>query len=309
MKIAILTTTALLLGAVNLCFAQTRPALPKTQPTQQSFDTAQAAADALLDAVARNDTKALQRIFGSQGHDLLTSGDPKQDEQERAEFARLAKDKHDLEPDPMNKKRMILTIGGEDWPFPAPIVEENGKWSFAAMEGRREMRQRRIGADELDVAEVCAGFVEAEKEYASQQRDANKMLKFTTRIVSTSGKHDGLYWDGPDPLVPKRFAEAVVDEPRASGAKPRPYHGYFFHLLTAQGAHARGGAFSYEAKGALIGGFGLVAWPAMYGVTGIDTFVVNQDGTIYEKDLGPTSGGAVTPIKMYDPDSTWIQVE
>lgn len=309
MKIAILTPAALLLGAASYCFSQTHPAAAKTQPAQQSFDTARAAATALLDAVAHNDTAELERIFGPQGRAILTSGDPKQDREERAEFSRLATDKNDLEPDPMNKKRMILTIGEEDWPFPVPIVEQNGKWIFATNEGRWEMRARRVGADELDVAEVCAGFMEAEKEYASERRDSNPLPKYTKRIVSTAGKHDGLYWDGPNPLVPKRFAEAVVDEPHPPGTKLRPYHGYYFHILTAQGPHAPGGAVSYDVKGSLIGGVGLAAWPAVYGVTGIDTFVENQDGTIYEKDLGPASGGTAAPVKLYDPDETWNQVE
>ncbi len=309
MKTAILTPAALLLGAASYCFSQTHPVAAKAQPTQRSYNTAQAAAAALLDAVAHNDTAELGRIFGPQGHAILTSGDPKHDEEELAEFSRLATDKHDLEPDPMNKKRMILTIGEEDWPFPVPIVEQNGRWIFATNEGRWEMRARRVGADELDVAEVCAGFVEAEKEYASERRDSDPLPKYTKRILSTAGKHDGLYWDGPDPLVPKRFAEAVADEPRPSGAKLRPYHGYYFRVLTAQGTHARGGAMSYEVKDTLIGGVGLVAWPAVYGVTGIDTFVVNEDGTIYEKDLGSASGGTVAPVKLYDPDDTWNQVE
>ncbi len=296
---------AVAFGAASLALGQNK-AVPLPP---EGFDTPQAAADALLDAAAKNDKAALVKIFGSPGRDILTSGDPNRDEQERAEFTRLAQDKHALEPDPMNKNRETLTIGDEDWPFPAPIVQRNGKWSFEPGEARTEMRARRVGADELDVVEVCAGYVEAQQEYAAAKRGGNTILEYARRVASAPGKRDGLTWDGPEPLVPRRFAEAVVDEVKAAGGKPKPYHGYYFRMLTAQGTHARGGAFSYDAKGALIGGFGLAAWPAAYGVTGIHTFIVNQDGVIYEKDLGPASGGMANPIKAFDPDSSWKQVE
>jgi hypothetical protein len=202
----------------------------------------------------------------------------------------------------MNANRMILSIGNEDWPFPVPIVKKNNAWMFDSSMGALAMRARRIGAGELDAIEICAGYVGAQEAY-SQRRDTHdeSVLQYAKRISSTPGKHDGLYWQGQDSLVPQGFAEASTDH-------PKPYHGYYFRVLTAQGPNAPGGAHNYMAKDMMIGGFGLVAWPAQYGVTGIHTFVVNMDGVVYEKDLGPPSSGLASPVTRYDPDKTWTPV-
>jgi hypothetical protein len=199
---------------------------------------------------------------------------------------------------------VILSIGDQDWPFPVPIVRVNGKWSFDASESKVEMQARRIGTDELDAIEICAGYVEAQQRYASQARDKDGMLRYASHM---SGPADGLSvkMDGA-PLVPEGLAEATWE-----GAKKpaKPYHGYYFRILAAQGPNARGGAHNYMVKDKLVGGFGLVAWPAEYGVTGIHTFMVNQDGIIYQKDIAPAPGALSISITRYDPDPSWSLVD
>lgn len=298
MKTLTITLVALIVGLPAILFGQT----PKT------FDSAEAAAQALMEAAEKDDVAALSAIFGPEGKAVLTSGDREQDKKERAEFARLARDQHKLEPDEMNAAAMILSVGSEDWPFPVPIVQSKGRWSFDASQGAVEIRARRIGADELDAIEICSGYVEAQMEYAAQDRDNHKMLAYAQRIVSAKGLHDGLYWEGDsESLVPKGFAEAAVETGRAAAAKP--YHGYYFRVLKAQGPNAEGGQHNYVVKDWMIGGFGLVAFPAHYGVSGIHTFIVNQDDAIYEKDLGNPATGASTAVTRYDPDKSWTRVE
>jgi hypothetical protein len=287
---------------VALMAAQAEPPLLKT------FASAEDAAIAAIEAAGKNDIAALDEIFGPNSKAILTSGDPKQDQEERAQFARIASGKHHLEKDPMNPHRMILDVGPEDWPFPVPIVEKNGKWSFEPSQGQLEVRVRRIGANELDAMEICAGYVEAQHEYVKVDHDKDGLLEYAEYIMSSTGKQDGLYFEGAGtPLVPKTFAEAEV---RPGHPKPKPYHGYYFHVLTAQGPNAKGGAHEYVVKGAhMMGGFALVAWPAEYGVMGIRTFIVNQDGVVYERDLGRPASNLTPPVKIFDPDKSWRAVE
>lgn len=305
-----LTAILAILGVASIAWAQTpsRPS-PAAQSKPEQFDTAEAAAGALIQAAANNDTAALKRIFGPAGQDVLTSGNSAQDDEERKEFSKMAAAGHTLEADPMNPNRMLLTLGEDDWPFPAPIVRTGGKWSFAPAEARVELRARQVGANELDVVEICMGYIDAQQQFAGKKSDPKGMQEYAQRAMSQPGKRDGLYWDDPnggEPLVPKRFAEAVVDEVKARGASPRAYHGYYFRILKSQGAAAPGGSHHYVVGGHMIGGFGLAAWPAKYGVTGIETFVVNQDGVVYEKDLGEAKSGSITE---FNPDSTWKVVD
>jgi hypothetical protein len=275
---------------------------------QEKFDSAEAAAQALIDAAGSHDAARLTAIFGPQAAGILTSGTANQDRAEQSEFSRLAKEKHQIEVSPMNPNRAVLSIGDEDWPFPVPIRRVNGKWTFDASQTAVEMKARRIGADELDAVEICRGYVEAEEKYASEDRDKDGMLEYAPRLMSTPGRHDGLYWEGETaPLVPAGFARAAWNGLHKGEAKP--YHGYYYRVLDGQGSHAPGGAHSYMAKDQMIGGFGLVAWPAEYGVTGIHTFIVNQDGQVYQKDIPPVQGKPPAPITRFDPDSTWEPVE
>ena len=275
---------------------------------QERFDSSEAAAQALIDAVEHHDSARLSAILGPQAKDILTSGDATQDRGEQDEFARMARAKHRLEICGMNPNRVILAIGDEDWPFPVPIVQTKGKWSFDASETPAEMRARRIGTDELDAIEISHGYVEAQLKYAAEDRDKDGMLEYAPRLISSPGHHDGLYWEGEsEPLVPEGFAHATWDGVQKGQAKP--YHGYYFRILKAQGPDAPGGTHNYFVKDKLIGGFGLVAWPAQYGVTGIHTFIVNQDGVVYEKDIAPVAGKAPLPITRFDPDHSWRQVD
>ena len=274
---------------------------------QERFDSPEAAAKAIIDAADNRDFTALLAILGPGATGILTSGDPALDSAEQEEFARLAHAKRRLEISPMNPNRAILAIGDEDWPFPVPIVHAKGKWSFDASETPVEMRARRIGSDELDVIEICRGYVEAQMKYASEDRDKDGMLKYAARLMSTPGHHDGLYWEGlSEPLVPKDLAQAAWDGLRRGQAKP--YHGYYFRVLEGQGPDAPGGTHKYFVKGELIGGFGLVAWPADYGVTGIHV-IVNQDGVVYQKDIAPVPGKSSARITRFDPDHSWQPVE
>ena len=275
---------------------------------QERFDSSEAAAQALIDAVEQHDSARLSAILGPQAKGLLTSGDATQDRGEQDEFARMARAKHRLEICGMNPNRVILAIGDEDWPFPVPIVQTKGKWSFDASETPAEMRARRIGTDELDAIEISHGYVEAQLKYAAEDRDKDGMLEYAPRLISSPGHHDGLYWEGEsEPLVPEGFAHATWDGVQKGQAKP--YHGYYFRILKAQGPDAPGGTHNYFVKDKLIGGFGLVAWPAQYGVTGIHTFIVNQDGVVYEKDIAPVAGKTPLPITRFDPGHSWAPVE
>ena len=276
------------------------------QSPAATFDSPQAAVQALIDAAEKNDAARMSALFGPNSKELLSAGDPTKDRAEREEFSQLMRKKHQLEPSTLNSHVMILTVGEENWPFPVPLIQSNGRWKFDSAEGRIEMRARRIGANELDAIEICAGYVEAQQAYASRVRDEHGLLEYAPQIRSSSGKHDGLYWQGPDSLVPEGFAEA---ESRGEGAgKAKAYHGYYFRILKSQGPDAPGGQHNYVTKDSMIGGFALVAWPAEYGVTGIHTFIVNQDGIIYERDLGTPASNLTSAVTAYNPDKDWIPV-
>jgi len=271
----------------------------------KTFDSPDAAAKAVIAAAESNDIAELKAIFGPNSKAILTSGDPKQDAEERAEFARMARSKYAIEKDPMNLHRVVLDIGPEDWPFPVPMVEHSGKWSFEPNEGDLEVRARRIGANELDTIDLCAGLVAAQKQYAEADRDKDGILEYAEFLMSAPGKDDGLYSEGAT-RIPKAVAAAEV---RTGKANAVAYHGYYFHVLTSQATEG-GVKRNYMVQGKhLMGGFALVAWPAQYGVTGIHTFIVNQDGTIYERDLGTPASNLTPPVKAYAPDKGWSPVD
>lgn len=289
-----------------MALALTGPALTQAL-AQERFDSAEAAAQAVIGAAEKHDAARLAAIFGPQGDAILTSGNPDQDRAEQSEFAKFARAKHQLTADSRNPNRMILSIGDEDWPFPVPIVRANGKWSFDPSHAKAEMQARRIGTDELDAIEICAGYVEAQRAYASQDRDADGLLQYAGHMASTAGHPDGLFAEGAaNPLAPRGLADATYD---GAVKALKPYHGYYFRILDGQGSHASGGSHTYLVKNKLVGGFGLVAWPAQYGVTGVHTFIVNQDGNVYQKDIAPAAPGAPSPIAKYDPDPSWEPVD
>ena len=279
------------------------------QDSQKTFSTPEAAAQALVDAAAQNDTAALLKLFGPGGKDIVQSGDAADDKAAHAEFAARARARLQVEPDHDNPNRAILVVGDQNWPLPVPLIRKNRQWSFDAASGRVEILARRVGRNELTAIDVCRGYVEAQMEYASRDRDAHGMLKYAQQILSSPGKKDGLYYEGEsENLVPKSFADAAAVLLQAQGKKPVPYHGYFFHILKSQGPDAPGGTMDYVVKGAMIGGFAMVAWPAEYGVSGVQALIVNHRGIVYEKDLGPQTATLARQTTRFNPDKTWKPV-
>jgi hypothetical protein len=249
------------------------------------------------------------KLFGPQGADIVRSGDINEDKDSRAEFTRRAKEKMEVQMEPSNPNRAVIIAGNQNWPFPIPLVRaKNGQWHFDAALGRVEILARRVGRNELVAIDVCRAYVEAQMEYASRDRDANGVLEYAQRIVSSPGQKNGLYWEGePDNLVPKAFGDAAAAI--AEGRQATPYHGYYFRILTAQGPEAEGGTRTYVVKGQMIGGFALIAYPAKYGDSGVKTFIVNHRGVVYEKDLGAATATLAAQTTRFNPDKTWQVIQ
>jgi hypothetical protein len=273
---------------------QKAPAQPPTakiapKVPQKTFDSPDAAAQALIDAASKNDVATLKSVLGSTAKGILTSGDPKQDEAERQEFAKIAGEKHHLEQSTMNSHVMVLLIGDQNWPFPIPLLHEGDHWRFDPERGAMEVRARRVGENELDAIQACAAYVGVQEAYAAKKRTAAGTPEFAETVAASMNSE-----------VPKEFAQAAGEHPT------RPYHGYYFRVLRQQGPNAPGGQHSYMMGKTMMAGFALVAWPASYGVSGIHTFVVNQNHIVYEKDRGAQSA---IPPTSYDPDATWTPVD
>jgi hypothetical protein len=209
--------------------------------------------------------------------------------------------------------KVALIFGREDWPFPIPLVRDQAGWSFDTAAGEQEILARRIGRNELGAIDVCRAYVQAQRNYASADHDGTGVMKYAQHIASTPGKRDGLYWPAVEgePLSPfgPLVASAVAQGYSKKADKPTPYHGYLFRVLTAQGPHAPGGAYSYIVNGNMIAGFALVAYPVDYGNSGVMTFIVNQQGVVYQKDLGDDTGAIAAKMTLYDPDQSWEKVE
>lgn len=276
------------------------------QDSPRTFPTPQAAAQALVEAAAQNDTAALLKVLGPGGKDIVQSGDAADDKAARTEFAAHARARLQVESDRDNPNRATLVIGDEDWPFPIPLICRNGQWYFDVGNGRVEILARRIGRNELAAIDICRAYVEAQMEYALRVHNSHGLLTYAQQIVSSPGKQDGLY-DGAESanLAPKSFADAAVLQ---QGMTPAPYHGYFYHILTSQGPDALEGEMDYVVDGDMIGGFALVAWPAEYGVSGVQTLIVNHRGIVYEKDLGPETDTQARRMTKFNPDKTWKAV-
>jgi hypothetical protein len=273
------------------------------------FVSAQEAVNALIDAATQFDTKALAAILGPNSYDIINTGEPARDKEMATEFATQARTKQALVGDPRHPGRMILNVGNDDWPFPVPLVKIAGKWYFDTKAGRQEVLFRRIGRNELDAIEICRGYVEAQHEYALAKHGESGVNQYAQRIISTPGKQDGLAWqtadgtwDGP---IGENVAKAIA---RGYTSRNEPYHGYFFQVLKGQGPAAPLGQLDYVVKGVMIGGFALIAAPAQYRVTGVKTFMVSQDGVVYQKDLGPNTLEIARGIDLFNPDRTWTPV-
>ena len=279
-------------------------------PGARTFDSPQQAASALVDAADKFDVVMLTQIFGPDGDDIVFSGEYAQDRQHAANFAAEAREKKSVSVDPKSGNRAFLLVGNEDWPFPVPLVKKGEKWSFDAKAGRQELLYRRIGANELDAMSICYGYVEAQHEYALQPHEGYDVNQYAQRIVSTPGKQDGLAWQDPDGTwggpIGEKIARAI-EQGYTSGSEP--YHGYFFKILKGQGPDAPLGQIDFVVRGVMIGGFALVAAPAEYGITGVETFIVSHDGVVYEKDSGPKSLSEFEKMERFNPDKSWTPVQ
>ena len=294
---------AILPGMVALALFGS-PALP-----QESYKSPEDAAAALAAAV-KSGPKDILKVLGRAAEDIVSSGDEVADNDIRARFSSMYDVKHGIKAE--GNKTATLLLGPDDFPFPFPIPLVNTKtgWAFDTDEGRIEVLRRRIGRNELDAIQTALAYVDAQNEYADKDRGEGAGV-FAQRIVSSPGKKDGLFWrDDSDPSpLGALAAEASKEGYRAGDVGPVPYHGYYFHILKGQGRDAPGGALNYVVKGKMIGGFGLIAWPAEYGNSGVMTFLVNHAGTVYQKDLGKRTETIAERTALFDPDETWKKVD
>jgi hypothetical protein len=306
-----LLTLALSISALNLASvtvqAQTAAATAAKPVAQMTFSTPQAAVETLIKATGDYDVPALTQIFGPSGEDFISSADPVRDKGASIAFADLAREKNSVQIDPKNANRATVIAGNDDWPFPVPLVKKSGKWHFDSAAGRNEILFRRIGTNELDAIQVCRGYIDAQRQYAMTIHDDSGVNQYAQKIISTTGKQDGLYWQNADGTpggpISEPVAKAIAEG--YSFEKMSPYHGYYFKILKGQGAAAPLGKIDYVIQGAMIGGFALVAVPAEYRVTGVKTFIVGPEGIVYQKDLGPDSLKIAKEMELYNPDKTW----
>jgi hypothetical protein len=284
---------------------------PKHQKTYKSPEDA---IKALVGALSANDEKELLAIFGygPGAKQLISSGDEVADKAGRERFLQAYQEKNRIVE--VNSKKAILEIGNEAWPFPIPIEKIGKDWHFSTKEGKQEILNRRIGKNELSTIQVCLAYVDAQREYASKDRNGDGVLEYAQEFLSDPGTKDGLYWEAKEgeeqsPLGPLVGEAKKAGYKKKSGNEPAPYYGYFYRILKAQGRNAPRGAYDYVVNGRMIGGFAMVAYPAQYGSSGIKTFIVNQDGVVYEKDLGKNTEPVAQEMKKFDPDSSWRKVE
>jgi DUF2950 family protein len=302
--------TAQFLAAQQSTAKEGSTAGPAQGMPAESFETPEQAAKALVNAAEQFDTTALTKIFGSDGKGIVLTGETAQDRQRASAFAAEAREKQSISVQSTGGRRAFLLVGNENWPFPVPLVKVGDKWHFDSKAGRQELLYRRIGANELDAIQICHGYVEAQEEYAQQPREGYAVAQYAQRVLSTPGKQDGLAWRNPDGTVGGPIGENIA-QAIAQGytSREQPYHGYFFKVLKGQGPAAPMGEMDYVIKGVMIGGFALVAAPAQYRETGVKTFIVSNDGVVYQKDLGPSTLDAFKKMERFNPDKSWTPVE
>jgi hypothetical protein len=279
---------------------------------QKTFASATAACQALVAAVQADNRQALLAILGPEAKGIISSGDPVEDRDNRLDFVQKYEQMHRLVTELDGET--TLYIGAENWPTPIPLVEKNGAWYFDTAAGSQEVLYRRVGRNELTVIAVCRELVDAQKEYYGEQHPGESTHQYARKIFSDPSRQDGLYWKAgtggtESPIGPFIAAASAEGYSHSPLGKQEPFHGYYFHVLTAQGPDAPGGAGSYIVDGKMTGGFAFVAFPAEYRSSGVMTFIVNQDGTVYEKDLGPRTTELAKSMTTYNPDKTWKPAE
>jgi hypothetical protein len=278
---------------------------------QRSFASPEEGARALQAAMKSGDWKQIYAVLGPGSGQLIYTGDRVADTATRTMFVEAYEKSAKFDRDGDSKATLLL--GANDYPFPYPLVKGAEGWMFDARAGAEEIVNRRVGENELAAIQVCLAYVDAQREYATLDRDSNGLLEYATKLASTPGKHDGLYWptkDGepPSPFGPLATRAASEGYGKNATGGPGAYHGYHYRILTAQGQFAQGGAYDYRVKGRMIGGFALVAYPARWGVSGVMTFMCNHDGVVYEKNLGNETTGTARAMTRFDPDPTWTKV-
>jgi hypothetical protein len=282
-------------------------------PAARTFANPDDAVGALVAALRSRDAAQVQAVLGPGSDRLVRSGDPVKDREETDRFLAAFAERHVLTPD--DAGRMVLYVGGNDWPLPIPMVQQAGAWHFDAREGAQEIVDRRIGRNETAAIRAALAYVDAQKAYFDLFQAATGTGVYAKRLVSTPGNYDGLYWPPSDgvpesPLAP--LVQSAVEEGypgQVEAGRPIPYEGYHYRILTAQGADAPGGAKSYLRDGKLVDGFALIAWPAAYAASGVMTFIVNQDGVVFQRDLGPETAARVRAVEAFDPTLDWARVD
>jgi len=282
------------------------------EATPKAFATPEGAVKELMAAVKAGDSKALLTVLGAGAAPIVESGDAVADRSARERFLQSYQELSTIAKS--GDAKAVLNAGKDAWPFPIPIVKGVAGWSFDTKQGAEEILNRRIGRNELAAIQVLQAYVDAQRNYYPLNPQKDSLPHFAQRIASTAGKRDGLYWavktgDPPSPLGPLVASATAQGYTKSADGKPAAYHGYYYRILTQQGPAARGGAYDYVAQGRMIGGFAMVAYPAGYGSSGVMTFIVNHDGEVYEKDLGPDTAAAARKMTQFDPDKTWKRTE
>jgi len=296
----------LVLAGLLLCL----PLTASAGSGQKTFSTPEKAVNRLVSAVKAQDVNKLVDILGPGFAEIVAFGETVSGEMDWQDFLEMYREKHFI--DRVGPDRAVLLLGERKFPFPFPLVKKGNRWNFDSAAGKEEVLDRCIGRGELNAIQVAHAYVDAQRKYAMEDRDGDGLLAFAQRFRSQPGKTDGLYWessaDEKESLLGPLVARAAEDEPPPTGNDtPQPYHGYYFKILTAQGEAADGGAYSYIVNGKMLLGFALIAYPARYGCSGIMSFIVNQGGVVYQKDLGPDSTSVARAITLYSPDSSWIK--
>ncbi len=292
---------------VAVMFAPLALASPADQKT---FKTPEAAVQALIKAAQAKDIQALLGLLGPLAKPIIASGDPVADKNARDNFLANYKAKNSLDKSVADKA--TLNVGEDDWPFPIPVVKQDGAWYFDSAAGAEEMINRRVGENELATIQSCLAYVDAQQEYYLRNVSKDPLQHFANKLVSSPGKKDGLYWPAaenePQSPLGEEFVVARAEGYFATGTpKGAPFHGYVYRILKSQGPNAPGGAYDYEVNGELFGGFGLIAFPAEYGSSGVMTFIVNQDGVVYSRNLGPNTQRVAMGVVEFNPDSMWTK--
>jgi hypothetical protein len=282
------------------------------QAGQQTFSSALEATKALVTALKKDDQPALLKVLGLNSKEIISSGDEAEDKTNRDQFVQKYQQMHRLVTEPDGTT--TLYIGAENWPTPIPLVHKDKTWYFDTAAGKQEILYRRIGKNELSVIQVCRELADAEKEYYAQPHDGATERQYAQKFSSDPGKHNGLYWEASSekaasPIGPLVAVAANEDYPQAPDRNLQPFQGYYFRILKSQGAKAPGGARSYTVDGKMTGGFAFLAYPAVYRSSGVMAFLVNQDGVVYEKDLGPKTAEMGRTMMRYDPDSSWRKAD